>query len=606
MLQKRWVQWLLIWLAVAAMGLGIGLILELQGTHRVAHVVRVIAGAISFLWLCWGLWCWREQRWVRVVSWMIAGAWGLVLLYLTSGLNGFTIAGLGSWGTAVVFFVGLWLIRRLLSPGYPVLGVARTLVDEAIRMKIALIFIALLVMVVPVLFVVMDPQQRLEYRIQMFLAWSLTSVSLLLSLITIFLACGTICTEVSQRQIFLTLSKPVSRAQYLLGKWLGILLINALLLSVASGGIYLFAKLLQQQDARDDADRVAVDFHLMVARLSTRPHPAQGMDLNTKFEERREQLAKEDPVRFAAHKLLPKDRQEIEKAIVRKWYTVAPRGTERYLFTGLDRAKQFSKFGQTIQLRFKPQGSRSAPDGKARLAFHLNGRPWPTTPDGLHIPIEVSDGDFHVINLPVAAIDHAGNLEVAISNVNLPTWPVSISFPPSDGLEVLYQVGEFEPNFVRTLVIVYIRLAFLAVLGLMAGTFLGFPVACLLSLLVYTIGSASSFLSEALTYYAVSPTEDVPGWQMITSFISYWFTTLISGEVWNAIKMLIKLAGEFIVTVLPSFSDFDPVPLVCDGRLVSQKMIVSAILKVGLLWTGICALVALLVFRSRELARVTV
>ena len=606
MMQRRWVQWLLIWLAIILLGLGLRWILHLQGARTVAEIVQVLTSAGSFLWLCWGLWCGRDRRWIRVVAWMIGGAWALILLYLLTGMSGYTVAALGTWLAAVVFFVGLWLIRRVLSPGFAVLGVARTLVDEAIRMKIALIFIVLLVMVVPVLFVVMDAEQRLEYRMQMFLTWSLTTTSLLLSLMTIFLACGTICSEVTQRQIFLTLSKPVSRVGYLLGKWVGIVLINALLLSVSGGGIYVFAKLLQHQPARDGHDRRAVEERVMAARVSTAPKPVSAKDMAEQIEARRAQLEKQDPVRFAPGKVSLKDGQEIVQAVVRKWYTIAPMGEGRYLFDGLERA---SHYGQAVQLRFKPQGSRSSPDGNVRLAFLLNGRPWPMTSDGLHIQQPVSDGDFHVIDLPVWAIEE-GKLEVVIANVNLveprATWPASITFPPKDGLEVLYQVGSFEPNLVRTLLILYIRLAFLAVLGLMAGTFLGFPVACLMCLLVYTIASASGFLSEALSYYAVSPAEDVSTWKMITSFIGHWIATLGSGEIWTAIKMLIKLAGQSVVTLVPSFSEFDPVPLVSDGRLVPYRMIGSAVLKVGILWTGICAMIGVLVFRSRELARVTV
>ena len=46
--------------------------------------------------------------------------------------------------------------------------------------------------------------------------------------------------EIATRQIHMTLTKPLGRVQYLLGKWLGIVLLNAVLLVVAGIATYGF------------------------------------------------------------------------------------------------------------------------------------------------------------------------------------------------------------------------------------------------------------------------------------------------------------------------------------------------------------------------------
>ena len=62
------------------------------------------------------------------------------------------------------------------------------------------------------------------------------------------------------------MTKPISRGQYLLGKWVGIVLLNALLVAIAGGGVWTFARVLQTGKERNPLDRIEVNDHLLVAR----------------------------------------------------------------------------------------------------------------------------------------------------------------------------------------------------------------------------------------------------------------------------------------------------------------------------------------------------
>ena len=146
-------------------------------------------------------------------------------------------------------------------------------------MRIALVFIVLLLLIVPIMPYLNDPGELLRYRIGTFLAWSIGGTSVLLSLMTIFVVCGSICSELKEHQIFLTMSKPVSRAQYLLGKWLGMVLLNLVLLLVAGGGIYTFARIMQQFPA-SGFDRLAVTDQVLVARTSMVPKLPGGQTID--------------------------------------------------------------------------------------------------------------------------------------------------------------------------------------------------------------------------------------------------------------------------------------------------------------------------------------
>lgn len=566
---------------------------------RLAIVDLILLLWVVYAWCATRLWRWGGLA-VWTASVFVAG------VALASGHRSVAIAVFGALCMSLCFAMGHWLIRVLMSPGLAVCGVARTLIDEAVRMKVVLVFIIALLLWVPFLPFLLDPKELLKYRVQFFLTWTLSGCSVLLGLMTVFLACGTICYEVGQQKIFLTLTKPVGRGQYLLGKWLGIALLNLLLVVEVGIGVYVFSWMLRQQTAVDQADRQAVEQQIFVARQAAVAQPPPEMDLTGLVAKRLEELQAEysgdDPQSVSSIK-----RRAVQQVVVANWYTIPPRGARRYVFTDLASAREM---GRSVQLRMKPVSSVTPPDERVRLAIWLNGRPYPTDADGRrHLPIVLADGVYHVVGIPATQIDGDGRLEVRIANVNLEhmraTFPSSVAFAPRTGLEVLYPVGWFGPNLFRALGLIWVRLLFLAMLGLMAGSFLDFPVACLLSLLVYVVAMAHGFLVESIHNYVSFPTHNLSWWHGLL-WVGQRFLRLVgSGELWEAAKILIKLVGSCFVSVIPSFSGDNPVALVADGRVVSHDTVGRAV-KTGLTWTGYCAIIAWAAFRRRELARVTV
>ena len=240
-MSKTLIRWLSVLALLVAATAGIGGLLWAQEAFTPARVVLVVGQIATVLWLIRGLVVWRHVGWV-------AKATRLIVLSLTLGLAallceqlGFRAAAvmfLGIWGMAAGFMLGLPLLRFVLGGPSPTLSVARTLVDEAIRMKLALIFVVGLVLLVPFLPFTLAGETRLQYRVESFLTYSLMLVTVLLSVMTILLACRTVSTELSERQAFLTLTKPVGRVSYLAGKWLGLMGLNLLLTAVAGVGIY--------------------------------------------------------------------------------------------------------------------------------------------------------------------------------------------------------------------------------------------------------------------------------------------------------------------------------------------------------------------------------
>ncbi|MFM8804558.1 MAG: hypothetical protein ACKOK8_11720, partial [Planctomycetia bacterium] len=92
------------------------------------------------------------------------------------------------------------VLRRLLTAGHPVIGVARSIVEEAVGTRLSVLLVMLVVVALPTLPLVLDPGERLAYRVQFFLDGSLSGASVLLALITIALSCTSVCGDIESRR----------------------------------------------------------------------------------------------------------------------------------------------------------------------------------------------------------------------------------------------------------------------------------------------------------------------------------------------------------------------------------------------------------------------
>src|SRR5436190_17319798 len=104
--------------------------------------------------------------------------------------------------------------------------------------------------------------------IQIMLTYTLSVIGTLLGLSTLWLACGTMARDIEECQMQMVVVKPIARWQIWLGKWLGILMVNACLLALAGGSVYF---LLQWRAKKLPATEQAIlRNEIFVARGSLR------------------------------------------------------------------------------------------------------------------------------------------------------------------------------------------------------------------------------------------------------------------------------------------------------------------------------------------------
>ncbi len=151
--------------------------------------------------------------------------------------------------------------------------VARQTLTQCLRSRIQLVFIALLAAFLILLPEVMSGDKTLAGRIRSFLSYAQGITALLLGTITILMSVHLVSSDVSRKYVFSLATKPLARWQYVLGRWLGVVLLNGILLLLASVAIYGQAQMMRRGRPADDQDRLAVETEIFTVREQTGPEP---------------------------------------------------------------------------------------------------------------------------------------------------------------------------------------------------------------------------------------------------------------------------------------------------------------------------------------------
>jgi ABC-type transport system involved in multi-copper enzyme maturation permease subunit len=108
----------------------------------------------------------------------------------------------------------------------------------ALRFRLFAVVAALLVLAVVGLPLVVKDDGTARGFAQIILTYTLSAVTVLLGISTLWLSCGALARDIEECQIQVVATKPIARWQIWLGKWLGIASLNAALLALAGACIY--------------------------------------------------------------------------------------------------------------------------------------------------------------------------------------------------------------------------------------------------------------------------------------------------------------------------------------------------------------------------------
>lgn len=537
-------------------------------------------------------------------------------------------------------FAALMQGARLLMGGKgPVRAIARNALAEAVRLRLSVVFIVLLIFGLAALPGMLDSNQPLRYRVQSFMQFGAGGSFWLIAMLTVFFSVSTVSTEQRDKIIWQTMTKPVAPWKYLLGKWLGVIGLSGVLLAVSSSGVFLFVEYLRNQpaigekeafiayaDAGLSEDRLVLETQILSAQRSIEAHEPELDEaaIQQFMRTRVEQIRQTDPGYVFTPEIESKFREDIAKQNRLLYFAIQPGASRTYVFNGVDLKPTDDV---PIVLRYRIDSSANEPDKQYKISFGLDGlvpivrdtglghthtiplaplivlpsepgEPMPRIvlpddpgftrvlhavhrgriPGAAYIPAGelVQDGRF-VLQVSNGQFAYVGEGDRIVGATIMPN--AEVLQIPGGGLTLSYNAGSYHANYARTMGVLWLKLAFLAMLGIFCSTFLSFPVASLVSFGVFLMAESAGYVASAADNYSIQDSDNNI----------------------NFVKMVISFTAIGVSRVFDVYAGLKPVEKLVNGQVVGGVDLLKATAVIGA-WCLALFAASIAVFRKRELA----
>lgn len=445
-----------------------------------------------------------------------------------------------------------------------VLAIAMLTVRESVRSGAAAALLGLTLTLVGWLALTLQGDGTLAGQVRVFVRYATGVVAAVLGLATLWLAAGRISSEVDDKTVQTLAVKPVHPAEVWLGKWLGLVLMDAVLLAAAGTVVAVSAFLIlnhagdHNRGERDDARR-----HALVCRvpIASAPDPASSHKAADCEEDEGEHGEAAPRGELAAHVVPPGGS--------RTWRFHLPRGAGNSLWL------QF-RFDYGSIERLPMQGDWSLRSSGASNV--LWSAAVSNLPAGRHrIPVSL-------------AAPASGSLALTFAGAPAPSASV-IVFRQKAGALLLAGESGMVNHFARALFIVLLKLAVLAAAGLACSALFSTPVA--------TFAATALAVMTLCVQYFISISG--PGQQPHACGHSHGRDAGAPTAWYERAAESITRAAAVIVQPVDSLDGIEPVS---DGLAVSWSLVGrSALILLGV-YSLMLAAVGIIALRRRELADV--
>jgi len=442
---------------------------------------------------------------------------------------------------------------------HSVWAVARNTFAQAMRMKIAIVVFLLLIVLLPLMSLVMDGDGTLVGKLQTFSSYGLGLISFLLCILTIAISCFTLSNDLKRKHIYLVVTKPIRRFELIIGKLIGVILLDCILLGLFGSILYVFTIMIPRLSEAPQNEVLQADFEFFTSRIGLKPKLDLEM-LQQKAMERFDELKKRNqlPEWMSVRRVISELRsQEIMKA-----KSVAPGAVKQWKFENV-KIKNSQDPNNVIFVRYKYETSTSPPNDQVFGQWRIGDlRQFEMEAGEVVTPIYRMDRQeairtTHEFPVPADALASDNYLAVAFFNDSALNRTTII---PED-IEVLYRTGTFTENYIRAILLILIHLIFLSILGIALSTWLSFPVSILICMVVFFVGLTNGFIMDAISdagFYVITvkpvlwlfPQFDGPynpnGYIVDGRTLRWAFLASIAGMTLLVKGLLLLLAGMFI------------------------------------------------------------
>jgi len=467
-------------------------------------------------------------------------------------------------------FYGLipWLSRKIF--GARITAVAAVTLQATYRFRLfpaLLVFLLLTVVVLPLM---IKDDGTARGLTQILLTYTLGISVSLLGFSTLWLACGVLARDIEDCTIQTLAVKPIARWEIWIGKWLGILALNASLLSFT--GFCVYASVQYRAAKLPDDQKLVLRDQILVGRGSVKaPVP----DLTQEIEKTLQERLKEPSVAAMDRAFV---KQQVEEMVKGREQYVPPLMGKRWdldfgALRSLDKSGtmhvrvKFNK-GALTQITTFPVMFQVGPPGDKRM---------------IRVEVALADDSFHEVPIPADVLDENGHVNVEFYNMS----PIPLMVPLDEGIELLYYESGFGANFCRGLVIIFLWLALLAALGLAAASYMSFPVAAFFSLAMLLVALSSGIMESVVKEGTVTGVNHETG-----------------RAAGSLVDLIIVPVFRLMLKGINLVKEFSPIDSLSSGRSVTWWQLFRAIGQIGVLVTGFFALIGIGLFYRRELAAV--
>ncbi|MBL9170950.1 MAG: ABC transporter permease [Verrucomicrobiales bacterium] len=404
---------------------------------------------------------------------------------------------------------------------------------------------------------------------QVHLTYGLLLLAILLSATALLMACGSLSQDIETGRIQLVAVKPVSRWKIWAGKWVGIMMINAGLLIAGAGALYLLIQWRARQLVPEE--QVRLHQNVLIARGSAEEPPVDlEKDVERLFQRRRQQpnVAQLEPDFVRA---------QIRDEIRAQQETV-PAGFRRVWKVPLNGREGLVQSGPTsIRVRF--HSARLTEQAPMDTVWIVGDRNHPEHWRGI---LPLTPGVAHEFPVSARAINPDGTLSIECENRSQST----LLFRLSDPLELLFPEGGFLLNYVRSGIILYCWLGLLTAVGLTASSFLGFPVAILLSLCFLAVAVSSDTYAEVIRDGTVSGVDHETG-----------------KSNRDLLDWILVPLSQVLLLIAEPVSQHSPIEPISNGRSIPWTSVGDAFVRLDLISGFLIAAIGCLALHRRDLSK---
>lgn len=449
-----------------------------------------------------------------------------------------------------------------------VIAIARLTVRDAVRSRLLVSLTVILLAGLVSLPLLITGDNTLNGQIQVILNYTLSFAAGMLSAVTLWASCGGTPAEMQDHRLYLVLTRPVHRHELWLGKWLGIVFLNLLLLGLSGLTVtgMLWRTVRDSQESPETKRQATERFFL--ARQSLSP---EYPDLDIRAREAADQLHRSG--KAPAGMAMPQLQAELARAFRHRRCTIAPAGT-----VALSYALPNPATGDhDLVLSYRLDSTRPE-----QAAVPAEWRILVSRDPGLVMPVTNYPGLPNTLLIPGAVVTGASRLTLEYRRRDEGNPATLMMATRGIEPELLIPAGGMAANLARGLFIILCRLAFLAALGLSAGCLLSMPVAVFAAFFILTVMALSGYVETVATTGVFYSPHEGPA--------------AVPGLIDRAVLQLFQALHAVIAPI----TQLDPVPLLEEGRLVSWPMTARATAWMAGLYSLVTALAGITLFNRRE------